>query len=300
MRSPAVLGLLTLALAAASPPARPKAVPAPKETAAAPVPQPPPPAPAPAAIPVKEFRETKEPVRTVDATGPRDGESGSATVSMSSPPAPRLRLTPKVGMGFTSEDATDGATVGFSVGGSLEFSFTPAISLGLDVRDLFYRRTYLGLAPDLEAGSASRTTLDEQKVGADLLVELELFRLFKAPLVRPRLSVLVGPSFRFFHNDAFRTQAGSVAAGLAAGWAFNERLDFRAGGLYAYNFIFKNEGLPSALGGPKSVTSFFGSIGLRLAPEARLGIGYEGELVELEASTRLYHSLCFSLELGLL
>jgi hypothetical protein len=95
------------------------------------------------------------------------------------------------------------------------------------------------------------------------------------------------------------SKAGAVAVGGRVSWALSPSLDVGAHGLWGYNLLFKNADLLSALGGPKACSSYGASLGLRLAPGTRLGLGYEGEALVLASSVRLYHSMAFVFDVAL-
>ena len=230
----------------------------------------------------------------------------AAAVSVKAEPAdsarPSLHLAPRVGFGYTSEPDLGPATPTFDAGLGLEYAFNDEASLRLAAHGHLYQRGYLTTRPDLSLQGPAQVTLDEQKVGAELLFAYELPGLigFERPWLR--LAALVGPSARFFFNDSLRSQAAGVAAGLRTSFAFSPQLDLSLQGIYGYNLLqhaAKDEVQLNALGGPLAYDSYGASLGLRLAPGTRFGIGYEGELVVLASSMRLYHSMAFVFDVAL-
>ncbi|HCF58477.1 MAG TPA: hypothetical protein DFS52_10845, partial [Myxococcales bacterium] len=194
------------------------------------------------------------------------------------------------------------STETFGFGLTLEYGFTDDASLMLSARDQLYRRDYLTSRPDLAQQGAARTSLDEQKLSGELLFAYELPGLFGFEQPWLRLAVLVGPSGRFFVNDALRSQAAGLAAGLRTSFAFSDQLDLRVQGLYGYNLlqhVVKDEVQLNAMGGPLAYATYGASLGMRLAPGTRFGIGYDGEIVVLEKSMRLFHSLAFVFDVAL-
>lgn len=243
---------------------------------------PPPPEPEPTAAPV--------PTPPAEAAPPAEAEP---------PQAWRLRLTPSVALGFTSEAATGpGASPTFSAGFAAEYAFTRQASLALSLRDTFYARRYVTSRPGVGA-EPGQTLQQEQMIGADLLFAYDLLPLFGARNSRFWAAPLVGPSFRLFQNAALPANAGGIAIGGRAGVALSEQLDVSVGGTWSYNFMFGNESLLSAHGGPLATSALSGALGFTLAPGTRFRLGYEGEIVTLAASYRLFHSLAFLFDVAL-
>lgn len=207
-----------------------------------------------------------------------------------------LRLSPTVGFGNVDEAALSTTNPQFRAGLAVEYAFKEPMAIGLSFSDRFYRRTYMTTQPDLSGSGPALVDQDEQELALDLLFSYDLAKTLGADSGRLVLAPVVGPSFRLFHNEAMRHQAGALAVGARVGWALSESLDVRASGLYGYNLFFRNADLPSALAGPKAVSVVDGSLGLRLAPGTRFGIGYEGEIVTLGASYRLSHGLAFTFD----
>jgi hypothetical protein len=222
-------------------------------------------------------------------------------VAAASPAAERARLhlVPTIGFGMTSEASVHDAVGTFTVGGTLAYDFTDAFTLSLGSAHLSSSRTYLGLRLDATQQQASSAQVYEQHVALELLGSYQLLGLMGVTDQRLRLAVVAGPSTRFFWNDSYGSMTGGVGVGGRARWAFSDHLDVTVGGLWTYNFFFKNTGLASVLGKPVAVSSLEGSFGLCLSPRTRLGLGYAGEVLTLDHSYRLYHSLGLTFDLAI-
>lgn len=212
---------------------------------------------------------------------------------------PRLHLTPTIGFGITSEASVHDAAGTFTVGGTLAYDFTDALTVSLGSTHLNSSRTYLGVRLDPTQRQASSAQVYEQRVALELLARYELTGLMGVRDKRVQLAVVAGPSTRFFSNDSYGNMSGGVGIGGRARWAFSDQLDVMLGGLWTYNFFFKNTGLASALGKPMAVSTLDGSFGLHLSDRTRLGVGYSGELLTLDHSYRFYHSLGLTFDLAI-
>lgn len=255
---------------------------------------------------IEAFGSAAAPAPVADLTPqPEPSPVVAPLVSKPADPGPeraRWYITPRLGVGTTTEPDVGESTETFGFGLTLEYGFTDDASLMLSARDQLFRRDYLTSRPDLAQQGAARTSLDEQKLSGELLFAYELPGLFGFEQPWLRLAVLVGPSGRFFFNDALRSQAAGLAAGLRTSFAFSDQLDLRVQGLYGYNLlqhIVKDEVQLNAMGGPLAYATYGASLGMRLAPGTRFGIGYDGEIVVLEKSMRLFHSLAFVFDVAL-
>ncbi|MHB8876826.1 MAG: carboxypeptidase regulatory-like domain-containing protein [Myxococcaceae bacterium] len=207
------------------------------------------------------------------------------------PTPPRTLLSPSVGFGWSTESPVGDSALHFRVGARFDYRFTDSIFVSAALKDQLYRRDYLTDRFSLEDPGYARVRLGEQKLDADAQVFYELARGS-----RGSLAAGVGPSFRFFMNEALPSQTGPIAAAMRAGVVLAPGLDLTAGASYAYNLL-ANPALPSALGGPRGVTSYHGLLGLQFPPAVAFRLGYEGEAVALDNSVRLFHSVVFMLDM---
>lgn len=206
-------------------------------------------------------------------------------------------LTPSAGIGWSQEDRFEGEAVHARAGASFLGRFNQTLSAEAQVRMLFYRREYLGNQFSAER-ELSRSSFAEQKIDAEAFFLVDLARLFSLP-ASWRLPVGVGPGFRFFVNDALPSRMGGAAGRLGLGYAFSPAVDVSAAASVLYNFAFDPRAVASAVGGPTLAVGWHGGIGLRFAPNVRFGVAYEGELVTLINSRRLFQSFVFQLDLSL-
>ncbi|MHB8876988.1 MAG: hypothetical protein ACYC8T_25105 [Myxococcaceae bacterium] len=217
------------------------------------------------------------------------------------PPAlSALSLQPSVGFGWSQESGgLDEEALHFRVGGTLEYRFSAWLHADVSVRDHFYHRTYLGSRLDLTGRELARVRVDEQKLDVDGFVLFDLVRLLGARDGRWTVALGAGPAFRFFISDSMPSSIGTAAVAGKVGVALTSTTDLSGGFSYAYNLLFPNHELLSALGSPRAATRYYASIGFRYPPAARLGLGYDGEVVVLQSSSRLYHTLALLLEMRL-
>ncbi len=215
------------------------------------------------------------------------------------PPAPPplgLRLSPTVGFGQVSETTLDTTTPVFSAGFGAAYRFKKTMTVSLDLADRLYERLYATTQPDLAARSEETVRLSEQDLAIDALFAYDLAPLFKLAPGRLQLAPVIGPSVRFFQNEALPSEAGGIAIGARASFRLSEQLEIGGSGSWAYNLFFQNPTLDSALGGPMAVSTLDAYVGLRLAPKTRFSLGYAGEIVTLARSYRLMHTLSFTFD----
>lgn len=223
----------------------------------------------------------------------------TATTSAAREADPALALVPSVGFGWSSEDHVGSDALHFRAGARLDWRFAQAFSLSAMVRNFLYRREYVSSQPDVSGRAFARTELAEQKVDLDAVVLFEATRFLGVDASRWSAAAGLGPSLRFFVNEALPSNAGGVALVARASVALSSAVDLSGGGAWAYNVLFQNADLQSALGGPLSVTGWHATLWFRLPPGARLGLGYEGEAVAHRNSYRLFHSATLTLNIGL-
>lgn len=200
-----------------------------------------------------------------------------------------VRLTPSLGFGWSSEEGVERTALHFRIGALLEIPVARRFSATLALRDHFSQREYVLDRLALSGDALARTRLYEQKVDAEAAFRFHLADdRFKA-------AVGVGPGFRFLLNSALPASLGGPMGRADVGFALSPSVELSAGAGYTHNLFFKNEGLISAMGAPRSATNFGGAIGLAFPSNFRFNIGYEGEALAMERSVRYYHSVVFLL-----
>lgn len=211
----------------------------------------------------------------------------------------RTIVTPAVGFGWSSEEGFEGESLHFRVSLDAAYLLTDLVSVRGRVRDHFYRRQYLTDRPSIAGQGLSRAEVDEQKLDLDAMAVFDLDHAFGISGSGFRLAAGVGPSFRFFINDALPSQFGGPAVELQAGYALSSFVELSAGVGYGYNLFFPNADLLSAVGGPQSHLGLNGALSFRFPPDVRVAFAWDGEMLQLKNSLRQYHSLSLVLELSL-
>jgi hypothetical protein len=305
------------ALAAKAPPKKPNA-PAPAPAAApapapaapplpeldldltpepAPAPPTPPAAPAVKPAPAKPFEDVLElPIDEPAKPAPKaPAPAASAATEPAASKALGLTVGAATSFGWAFEDALGTAAPQFRAGLSATYAFKAPMSLALGLSTRSYRRGYMTRTADVSGGGLARPVVDEAEHGVDLVFGYDVGGLIVKD-GRLELAPLAGPSVRVFANAALPSTSVAVALGARASWRASELFDVRGTGLWGYNLAGAPEGYGSALGGPLAVSVLNASFGLKVAPQLRLGLGYEGEIVTLGASTRGVHGLSVSLD----
>lgn len=237
--------------------------------------------------------------QSVDIPPLTDGVAADEARPVVPEPSARTFVTPAVGFGWSSEEGLGDESLHFRVSLDAARLLSDLISVRGRVRDHFYRRQYLTDRPSIAEQGLSRAEVDEQKLDLDAFVVFDLDHAFGFSGSRFRLAAGVGPSFRFFINDALPSQSGGPAVELQAGYALSSYVELSAGAGYGYNLFFPNAELLSAVGGPQSHLGLNGALSFRFPPDVRVAFAWEGELLQLKNSLRQYHSLALVLELSL-
>lgn len=255
-----------------------------------------------------------------------EGSTGAAT---SSPPTrggptevpapvtglPAMSFTPILEIGTTSDfgfgaganSSLSESTTQVVYGGVASWQVMPALGVDLGFRDHVYRRNYLLSSPSSrgrELGLSSFAT-DEQKLDLDLTARYELLHLFSkhASKLPVALQAFIGPGFRFFANDIAGMNLGGAIVGGLLSYSMSDAITLNGGVGWLYNFMFKNTDatgapLPLYFGKPRAETDFSASATLHLQGNARLTLGYEGEVLALERDYRAWHAVSLAVDLG--
>jgi hypothetical protein len=303
------------ALAAKAPPKKPTAPATAPAAAPAPVPAAPPlpeldldltPAPAPATLPAAPAGKPSPAKPSEDVLELPIDEPAKPAAKVPAPAAPAatepdatkpmgLTVGAATSFGWAFEDALGTAAPQFRAGLSATYAFKAPMSLALALSTRSYRRGYMTRTADVSGAGLARPVVDEAEHGVDLVFGYDVGGLILKD-GRLELAPLAGPSVRVFANAALPSTSVAVALGARASWRASELFDVRGTALWGYNLAGAPEGYGSALGGPLAVSVLNASFGLKVAPQLRLGLGYEGEIVTLGASTRGVHGLSVSLD----
>lgn len=235
----------------------------------------------------------------VDASAKAAAKPPEPAPAPAEEPAPRKSLGLVVGastsFGWAFEDTLGTAAPQFRAAVGATYAFKAPMSLALGLSSRSYRRGYMTRTADVSGAGLARPVVDEAEYGVDLVFGYDLGNLILKD-GRLELAPIAGPSLRIFDNAALPSQSFAVAAGARASWRASDLFDLRGLALWGFNVLGSPDGYGSALGGPLSVSVLNASFGLKVAPQLRLGLGYEGEVVTLGASMRGVHGLSVSLD----
>lgn len=211
---------------------------------------------------------------------------------------PRTQLSPAVGFGWSTEDGQADPSLHFRLSLEAAHRFSHLFSVRARARDHFYRRQYLTDRPAVDSEGLARAEVNEQKLDLEAFATFDVARALTLPGAF-RVTAGVGPSFRIFINETLPSQSGAPALEVRAGYALSHAVELQAGGGYAYNVLFDNAALASAVGGPLSYVGLNAALAFQFPPDARVMFAWDAELLQLQRSVRQYHSVSFVLELSL-
>lgn len=200
------------------------------------------------------------------------------------------RFGATAGFGWSMERQLDDSARHLRLGLEFEYPIAASFSVLAALREHAYQRDYLLDRFDLGGDGLARVRLAEHKVDAEAFF---LYHLGQGK--RLSAAVGLGPSFRFFVNEALPSNVGGLAAVGRASFLLFPRVDVSASAAYTYNLFFAGQPTVSALGSPLASTAFGANVGLLFLPRVRLALGYEGEAITLQNGYRLFHSVSLHL-----
>jgi hypothetical protein len=192
-------------------------------------------------------------------------------------------VAPVLGVGGTFEHSVgSGLALSTLVGADTDMQVGKYISVWGTFRVAFSNMDYFSDAPGSKPVNVNEREYDIGAGGA-----VHPFGGKEWPV---DLALKVGTRFLVLDNNQFSTWAGGIALGGSIRVDFLKYMFLIVDASWTFNAFHPDNdsdlGSLNLLGGPRSQTTYAAGVGFRAGSHAALGLGFEGEALELKATLR--------------
>jgi hypothetical protein len=202
------------------------------------------------------------------------------------PEPPTFQVALKIGGGFNTEDETKSSAGLVRVGIAGDWEFAPNFRAAFSFASSFSSTTLFSPSPD--GSPFTQATVAEQRYDVGLGVN------YRFSFLNNRVDLEPGLAFRagLFHNTLFPTNVGGLAPELLLRWRLASAFAVEVNGAYTYNLVFRAVPSSNPLGKPLGLGTW-GLGGRYFLADGRqsLRLGYVGDVLTLDHTNRVFHSL---------